>query len=249
MINLDAERALLGALLARPNRLVDIHVTPADMDPAHGHDLILAALLNVWERDGTADHILVAQELHKRGEHMRVGAGAERSGLYLHTLMQAVPTAANMDHYARLVREATARRRLAYMGSQLVQAAERPLDHEALLDAAAQVSIGLSALVDDPDDDAPVAGLSTLESFMAESDTRYEWVIPGLLERQDRFMLVAAEGAGSQPCPASWGDAGIRPAPVRPSRAHPVAADPCRGPREPAFPGAPADPCVASDSG
>lgn len=195
-VNLDAERALLGGLLIVPGRAAEVRVSPADLDPAHGHDLILAALLNVLERDGTADIITVAQELTARGEHQRVGQGTDRAGSYLHTLMSSVPTAANVGHYARMVRDAAARRRFALLAGRLGQAAERSLDHDLMLDIAAEVSVALTALVDDPTDEAPVAGLTSIEAFIAESDARHQWVVPGLLERQDRFLLIAAEGVG-----------------------------------------------------
>jgi AAA domain-containing protein len=42
----------------------------------------------------------------------------------------------------------------------------------------------------------PISGLSTVSEFMAKSDTAHEWVVPGMLERQERFMLVAPEKAG-----------------------------------------------------
>lgn len=42
----------------------------------------------------------------------------------------------------------------------------------------------------------PVEGLHTVNEFMETSDHDYEWVIPGMLERQERFMLIAPEKAG-----------------------------------------------------
>jgi AAA domain len=41
----------------------------------------------------------------------------------------------------------------------------------------------------------PIEGLSTVGEFM-DGDETHEWVIPGLLERQERFMLVAPEKSG-----------------------------------------------------
>lgn len=42
----------------------------------------------------------------------------------------------------------------------------------------------------------PIEGLSTLDDFMQVGDTEHDWVIPGLLERQERLMAVAPEKAG-----------------------------------------------------
>lgn len=42
----------------------------------------------------------------------------------------------------------------------------------------------------------PIAGLQTVADFLDRTDADHEWVIPGMLERQERFMLVAPEKAG-----------------------------------------------------
>ena len=42
----------------------------------------------------------------------------------------------------------------------------------------------------------PIEGLHTVNEFMKLSDATYDWVIPGMLERQERFMLIAPEKAG-----------------------------------------------------
>lgn len=42
----------------------------------------------------------------------------------------------------------------------------------------------------------PAEGLTTVSEFMAAGDVRHEWVIPGLLERQERLMCIAPEKAG-----------------------------------------------------
>lgn len=42
----------------------------------------------------------------------------------------------------------------------------------------------------------PIEGLHTVNEFMDLNDQSYDWVIPGMLERQERFMLIAPEKAG-----------------------------------------------------
>jgi hypothetical protein len=39
-------------------------------------------------------------------------------------------------------------------------------------------------------------GLTTLADLLASKDQDYDWLIPGLIERGDRFMLTGAEGGG-----------------------------------------------------
>src|SRR5690625_7357865 len=70
------------------------------------HEMVYDAILDLYGRGEPADAITVAAELTKRGELGRVGGAA-----YLHTLIAAVPTAANAGYYARLVREQAVLRR------------------------------------------------------------------------------------------------------------------------------------------
>lgn len=42
----------------------------------------------------------------------------------------------------------------------------------------------------------PIEGLESVESFMANDEDTHDWVIPGMLEREERFMVVAPEKAG-----------------------------------------------------
>lgn len=44
--------------------------------------------------------------------------------------------------------------------------------------------------------DKPDAGVRRWDEFVAEGDTAYDWLIPGVLERGERVIVVAAEGVG-----------------------------------------------------
>jgi replicative DNA helicase len=80
------------------------------------HQLIHEAILDLYGRGEPADAITVANELTRRGEISRVGGG-----VYLHTLIASVPTAANASYYARIVRERAVLRRLVEAGTRIVQ--------------------------------------------------------------------------------------------------------------------------------
>ncbi|HEX5300246.1 MAG TPA: replicative DNA helicase [Streptosporangiaceae bacterium] len=80
------------------------------------HQLIHEAVLDLYGRGEPVDAITVANELTRRGEIARVGGG-----VYLHTLIASVPTAANAGYYARIVRERAILRRLVEAGTRIVQ--------------------------------------------------------------------------------------------------------------------------------
>lgn len=43
---------------------------------------------------------------------------------------------------------------------------------------------------------APISGLHSIPEFLQQGDGTHQWVIPGMLERQERFMLIAPIKAG-----------------------------------------------------
>src|ERR1035437_8226228 len=96
-----AEKCALGGMLLSKDDISDVIevLRPAD-NYRPDHQLIHAAILDLYGRGEPADAITVANELTRRGEIARVGGGP-----YLHTLIASVPTAANAGYYARIVRE------------------------------------------------------------------------------------------------------------------------------------------------
>jgi replicative DNA helicase len=110
--NLEAEEAVLGAILATGRLLTEVagQLEEADLyRPAHR--TIWRAILRLADRGEPTDPITVLGELEQAGELADVGGGP-----FLHTLVEAVPTVANAGHYAQLVVEAARRRRVIDLG-------------------------------------------------------------------------------------------------------------------------------------
>jgi replicative DNA helicase len=107
--DIDAEQSVLGGQLLSRDAIADFlssPMTPADYyRPAH--ETIQQAILTLYAKGEPADPITVAAELTKNGDITRVGGPS-----YLHTLVQAVPTAANVEYYAEIVHDLAVRRRL-----------------------------------------------------------------------------------------------------------------------------------------
>ncbi|MFJ4093978.1 DUF3987 domain-containing protein [Kitasatospora sp. NPDC089913] len=117
--DLQAERAVLGALMLNPAALGDV---AAVMDVGDyyrpAHETIHRAILDLGE---AADPITVTDALRRSGDLGRIGGPAYVSGL-----VSATPTVANAEYYAAIVRETAKRRRLIEAGTRLVQAANEP---------------------------------------------------------------------------------------------------------------------------
>ncbi len=122
--DLDAERAVLGAILLNP--AVAAQLLPL-LRPAHfyrpWHGQVLEAAQHLHTAGGPVDPIAVHAELRRRGLH---GEPGRSSGVLLHDLLAAVPVTTSGGHYARIVLEHAARRRLAQAGVKLVQLAANP---------------------------------------------------------------------------------------------------------------------------
>jgi hypothetical protein len=120
--NLEAEEAVLGAVLAAGRLLVEVAAVLEEADfyrPAHR--AIWRAMLRLADRDQPTDPVTVLGELDDTGELADVGGGP-----FLHTLVQAVPTVANASHYARLVADAARRRRVIDLGIRLAHSDAHP---------------------------------------------------------------------------------------------------------------------------
>src|SRR5580698_8469815 len=107
--NLEAEKSVLGAIFIKPSAFDEV-ATNLEVDdfflPVHRE--IFEAMLAIDKRRQALDIIAVADELKTRGMLARLDGGES----YLLTLANAVPTAENVLHYARLVREKSTLRRL-----------------------------------------------------------------------------------------------------------------------------------------
>jgi hypothetical protein len=196
--NLDAERALLGLLLDSPQYAESCGIRPGDLDVVTGHDLLLSTILDVYDEHRTVDPVLLADQLRRRDQLNRIGDEQARGVLYVAELAgvgaRALP---QPQHYARLIREATIRRRLWEVGTRLAQAAETEGDVDAVLDRASDLALQLGVMVDEPlDGDTPIPGLGLVADFVREPSPPHSWVLPGIVERGDRVMLIAGEGAG-----------------------------------------------------
>src|SRR5579871_3674418 len=99
--NLEAERAVLGALLQDPT-MADL--VGQEIRPEHfykqSHATIFQTIVELRNQGQPADIVVLASELKRRGLLDAVGGATE-----LADLTGAVPTAANAVYYARIVRE------------------------------------------------------------------------------------------------------------------------------------------------
>ena len=113
--DLEAETSVLGALLldqAAITRVLDF-LSPEDFYRENNAQIYRAAL-NLFREGEPIDNVTLAAELEKLGVLERIGGRA-----HLALIQDAVPTAANVEHYARIVKDKAYKRRLISAGSQV----------------------------------------------------------------------------------------------------------------------------------
>ncbi len=117
--NLDAERALLGAMLVDPERITEaIEIVHPDAFFDRRHGKICSVLVDLAEKGTPVDPVTVAQVLRIEGALAEVG-GEET----LIELMGCATSSAHLLHYARIVGESATLRRLISEATDIVSAA------------------------------------------------------------------------------------------------------------------------------
>ena len=134
--SMDAEQAVLGAILIDTNcfdRVSGILRT-ADCFYIPQHKAIYTIIANLKLLNQKVDALIVAEELRRNGTY------DEASGKnYLAQLAQSVPSVANVENYAKIIREKYYLRTLMDAASEMLKnAADEELPADTIMDAAEQ---------------------------------------------------------------------------------------------------------------
>jgi replicative DNA helicase len=180
--DLEAEASVLGAILLDPaaiTRILD-SLDPEDFY-RENHGQVYRAALSLFREGEPIDTVTVAAELEKMGVLERVGGRAQ-----LAMLQESVPTAANVEHYARIVRDRAYKRRLIGAGGKVTE-----LGYDDSLDAEEAVNQA-QAQVYAISDDRVGSGLERL----------YDLLKPAM----DRIDAQMAAGGGVVGIPSGFHD-------------------------------------------
>ncbi len=139
--NLEAEESVLGGVLldnTAIDRVVEL-VRPDDFYRG-AHRKLFRAMLALSEKSEPVDIITLAEMLRARGELADVGGAA-----YLAELAERVPTAANVMHYARIVRDRAVQRDLITAATDIAtKGYEATTNVNELLDRAEQAIFNIA---------------------------------------------------------------------------------------------------------
>lgn len=124
--NLEAEQSVLGAmLLSRDAIETAVQILREDDFYREVHRRLYRAVAEMYNRGEPVDMVTLTNELKRAGDLERVGGVAG-----LTTFVERVPTAANVEYYAQIVREKSVSRQLIGAATRVVGEAyadSRPL--------------------------------------------------------------------------------------------------------------------------
>lgn len=168
--SLEAEQAVLGAMLLERDAIgrVVTMLEPADFY-RDAHRSLFGAMVALYNEGQAVDLVTLGERLRDRKQLDQCG------GLpYLTDLLEAVPTSANVERYAGIVREKAILRNLIRNAHELVGQAYDPVataDMEGFM-AAAEAKIRLAAGRDAADDQVGIG--DALAEVVADIETRRE---------------------------------------------------------------------------
>jgi replicative DNA helicase len=133
--NVEAEQSILGGILIENEALHKVmEILTVDDFYRDAHQMIFNAMLDLLERGEPADLITLMNELRKLNQLDSIGGAS-----YLASLSDSVPTAANIEYYAKIVKEKSILRKLIQTSTEIVtKSYEDREDVEELLDEAEQ---------------------------------------------------------------------------------------------------------------
>ena len=190
--DIQAEQWCLGGLMWSQDAMTEVAelLEPDDFyRPAH--QMIYLAMITLYAQGIQPDPIVLRAELDQRGELGRTGGAPYLAELYHVANVVSSQTLLHAKH----IREKAARRKVLEAGTRLVQLAYLP-DHDLatlVMDAQHEISQAVHT-----------AGtlrnaareLLTAEAYCALPQEANPVLIPGMLHRQDRMIVVAGEGVG-----------------------------------------------------
>ena len=203
--DLDAERSLLGSLLIDSDAVSTVSgKIQSDDFYREQHRAIFEAVTNIASRNERSDSVTVSDEL-RRTESLELAGGPP----YIADLINAVPTAFHVEHYASIVRRTGILRRIIQAATQMAGASYRAgADPDDVLDLAESLIFGIANEMGTRDFESLSAVMHIFEEqlmFRLQHRGVLSGVATGIgeldkltggLQRSDLIILAARPGMG-----------------------------------------------------
>jgi len=139
--NIEAEQSVLGSLLLDKDAVIKVaDLITSDDFYDDKHKVVYNAILKLYDERSSIDILTVSSVLEEGHSLERIGGVS-----YLITLVNSVPSAAHVVHYANIVRRKGTLRRLISSATDIVGLGyQEDMDLESLLDTAEQKLFSVS---------------------------------------------------------------------------------------------------------
>ena len=139
--NLDAEMAVLGAMLIDDNAIPEVLEL---IDDTHfyrqEHRIVFSSIVSLFDSRKKVDILTVSEYLNKKKYLESIGGAS-----YLTTLVDFVPTAANVIYYAHIVKEKSILRSLVSHATKIIDSVYRGEEEvNVILDKAERLIFEIS---------------------------------------------------------------------------------------------------------
>jgi len=166
--NVDAERAVLGSILLKPDVCDDVSLLVRPDDFAdEAHQLLYGHLLTLHNSGKRIDVTIVLELLRTKGDLDRIGGTSA-----LASVVEAVPHAAHATHYAQIVRDKALLRALIDAGTDILRDAYDSVDEPRQLLARAEEKI--FAILEDRSSAEAQPIQAVLEDVLQRMDARMQ---------------------------------------------------------------------------
>lgn len=131
--NIEAEQAVLGAMLIKKEAIAEVQeILQPDDFYREAHRIVYEAMVQLQNNDEAVDLVTLTEQLRKSEQLDKIGGLA-----FITQLANAVPTAANVVYHAKIVKEKAELRSLINAATAIASAAyEDNIDVENIMDDA-----------------------------------------------------------------------------------------------------------------
>lgn len=138
--SLEAEKSLLGGLLIDPIKLASVQTLITEDDfYKSAHQQIFTAMERIFDRNGSIDSVMLINQLDSYDQLENIGGPQTIIELANYT-----PTTANIEQYARIIREKSILRQLIYASNQISKNAyEEAGDIEDIVDQSEKLILSI----------------------------------------------------------------------------------------------------------
>jgi replicative DNA helicase len=138
--NIEAECGVLGSIIIDPEAIAQVaeFLQPDDFY-RDAHRTIYATIIQLYEQREPADFITICDELESQNKLETVGGAS-----YITSLVNQVPTSANVEYYARIVERTSVLRRLIHAAGQIAALGYEESDANVAMDKSEQLIFGIT---------------------------------------------------------------------------------------------------------